>query len=141
MARILVLDDEKDAGILIYRILEDEDYEVFVFTDGEAAIAFAQSASVDLAILDIRLKRMGGLEVLEELKKINPAMHAIIITALPTIKTARRAKELGADQYCVKPIRVDELRELVASIIGVSNREELCRNKWLIWQPLGPLDR
>jgi DNA-binding response OmpR family regulator len=123
MSRILVLDDEIDAGVLIHRVLKSKGYDVFVFTEEEEAIAFAQSASVDLAILDIRLKRMSGMEVLEELKKINPAMHAIMLTGFPTIETAKRAEELGASQYCVKPIEVDELEERVASILGSSPKE------------------
>ena len=109
MSCILVLDDERDAGVLIHRVLKSKGHEVFAFTEEEEAIAFAQSAPVDLAILDMRLKKMSGVEVLEQLKKINPAMHAIMLTGFPTIKTAKRAEELGADQYCVKPIEVYEL--------------------------------
>jgi DNA-binding response OmpR family regulator len=100
MSRILVLDDERDAGVLIHRILKSKGHKVFVYTEEEEAIAFAQSASVDLAILDIKLKKMSGVEVLDELKKINPAMHAIMLTGFLTIETAKRAEELGADQYC-----------------------------------------
>ena len=117
MSRILVLDDERDAGVLIQRALKGKGREVFAFTDEEEAIAFAQSTSVDLAILDIRLKRMSGVEVLAELKKINSDMHAIILTGFPTSETAKRAEELGADHYCVKPIEVDDLERRVASIL------------------------
>jgi DNA-binding response OmpR family regulator len=123
MSCILVLDDERDAGTLIQRVLTSKGHDVLVFTDEEEAIAFAQSTPVDLAILDIRLKRMSGVEVLEKLKKINPAMHAIMLTGFPTIETAKRAEELGADHYCVKPIEVDELEQRVASILGASPKE------------------
>jgi len=123
MSRILVLDDERDAAVLIHRVLKRKGHEVLVFTDEGEAIAFAQSAAVDLAILDIRLKKMSGVEVLEELKKINPAMHAIMLTGFPTIETAKRAEELGADQYCVKPIEVDELEQRVASILGANLKD------------------
>jgi DNA-binding response OmpR family regulator len=120
MSRILVLDDERDAGVLIQRALKGKGREVFAFTDEEEAIAFAQSTTVDLAILDIRLKRMSGVEVLAELKKINSDMHAIILTGFPTSETAKRAEELGADQYCAKPIEVDDLERRVASILCAS---------------------
>jgi two-component system, response regulator RegA len=125
MANILVLDDEPDAALLIKRVLQRKGYEVSTFTEEEEAIAFALSIAVDLAILDIRLKKMSGIEVLGRLKRINPTMHAIMLTGFPTIETAKRAEELGADQYCVKPIEIDELRQRVASILGPSlNQEE-----------------
>jgi DNA-binding response OmpR family regulator len=118
MAAILVLDDEPDAVVLIQRVLKRKGHEVFVFTEEEQAIAFARSRPVDLAILDIKLKKMSGIEVLEELKKINPAMHAMMLTGFPTLETAKRAVSLGADQYCVKPIEIDELVQKVTAILS-----------------------
>jgi ActR/RegA family two-component response regulator len=97
MAAILVLDDEPDAVVLIQRVLKRKGHEVFVFTEEEQAIAFVRSRPVDLAILDIKLKKMSGIEVLEALKKINPAMHAMMLTGFPTLETAKRAVSLGAD--------------------------------------------
>lgn len=118
MATILVLDDEPDAAILIQRVLKRKGHEVFVFTDEEPAIAFARSRCIEVAILDMKLKKMTGIEVLEELKNINPAMHAMMLTGYPMLETAKRAVELGADQYCLKPIEIDELERKVASILG-----------------------
>jgi DNA-binding response OmpR family regulator len=117
MATILVLDDERDSGVLIQRVLKRKGYEVSTFSEEEQAIAFARSNPVDLAILDIKLKKMSGIEVLEELKRINPAMHAMMLTGFPTLETAKRAVSLGAEQYCVKPVEIDELMEKVAAIL------------------------
>ncbi len=119
MATILVLDDEPDAVILMQRVLKRRGHEVSVFTEEEEAIDFARSCRIDLAILDIKLKKMSGVQVLEELKKINPAMHAMMLTGFPTLDTAKRAVILGADLYCVKPIEIDELERKVASLLGV----------------------
>ena len=69
MAKILALDDVQDAGNLIKRILERKGHEVLVFTEEEDALKYARAHPVDLAILDIKLKKMSGVEVLEELKK------------------------------------------------------------------------
>jgi DNA-binding response OmpR family regulator len=118
MAIILVLDDEPDAVVLIQRVLKRKGHEVSVFTEEEQAIAFARSNPVELAILDIKLKKISGVEVLEELKKINPAMRAMMLTGFPTLETAKRAVSLGADQYCVKPVEIDELVQKVASILS-----------------------
>ena len=122
MANILVLDDEPDAARLIRRILQRKGHEVFLFTEEDEAVAFAASTSVDLAILDINLKKKSGVDVLDELKKINPMMHAMMLTGFPTLETAQKAVKLGADLYCVKPIEVHELEQKVASILGTSSK-------------------
>jgi DNA-binding NtrC family response regulator len=118
MAEILVLDDVLDAVILIRKILERKGHSVHAFTEEEDAISFAGSNHVDLAILDIKLKKMSGIQVLEQLKKEVPAMKAIMLTGYPTIETAREALELGAGEYCVKPIDKQELEEKVAQILA-----------------------
>ena len=118
MAKILVLDDVLDAVILIKRILQKKGHEVFTFTEEEDALTYARSNKVDLAILDIKLKKMSGVEVLEELKKIEPAIRAIMLTGYPTMETARESLKLGANEYCVKPIDKDELEEKVAGVLG-----------------------
>ena len=124
MSKILVLDDVLDAGNLVKRILQKKGHEVFVFTEEEDALNHARSSDVDLAILDIKLKKMNGVEVLEELKKILPGMRAIMLTGYPTMETARESLKLGASEYCVKPIDKDELEEKVAGVLsGMTNDE------------------
>ncbi len=117
MANVLVLDDVLDAVNLIKRILKSSGHEVAGFTDEEEALNYARTNPVDLAILDIKLKKISGLEVLEELKKITPSMRAIMLTGYPTLETAQAALKLGAAEYCVKPIDNDELEEKVASVL------------------------
>lgn len=118
MAKILVLDDVLDAGNLIKRILERKGHEVFVFTEEEEALQYARSQPLDLAILDIKLKKISGVEVLEELKKLDPAIRVIMLTGYPTMETARESLKLGADEYCVKPIDKDELEEKVSEVLS-----------------------
>ena len=112
-----MLDDVLDAVILIKRILQKKGHEVFTFTEEEDALTYARSNKVDLAILDIKLKKMSGVEVLEELRKIDPAIRAIMLTGYPTMETARECLKLGANEYCVKPIDKDELEEKVAGVL------------------------
>jgi DNA-binding NtrC family response regulator len=120
MGKILVLDDILDAGVMIKRILERKGHEVAVFTEEEEALAYSGSSPVDVAILDIRLKKMSGLDVLEELKKISPQTRVIMLTGYPTLETASQAHEWGAFDYCVKPIDKDELEEKVASALAAA---------------------
>ena len=117
MARILALDDVLDAVNLIKRILQRKGHEVVTFTEEEEALNYARSNEVDLAILDIKLKKISGIDVLEELKKIAPAIRVIMLTGYPTIETARESLKLGASEYCVKPIDKDELEEKVAEVL------------------------
>lgn len=118
MAQIMVLDDVLDAGILIKKILERKGHSVQVFDEEEEALNYAKISPVELAILDIKLKKLTGIEVLEELKKTKPDIKVIMLTGYPTIETARQAVNLGAAEYCVKPIDKDELEEKVAQVLS-----------------------
>jgi DNA-binding NtrC family response regulator len=117
MAEILVLDDVMDAVVLIRKILTRRQHNVHSFTEEEDALAFAERNYLDLAILDIKLKKMSGIQVLEQLKKNNPDMKVIILTGYPTIETAQEAIALGASEYCVKPIDKAELEDKVARVL------------------------
>ena len=118
MATILVLDDVSDAGVLIKRILERKGHRVFPFTEEEEAINHVRDHETDLAILDMKLKKMTGVEVLEEIKKLQPKTRVIILTGYPTIETARESLEMGADEYCVKPIDKEELETKVQEVLA-----------------------
>lgn len=118
MAIILAIDDMEDAANLIRRILKRLGHEVSAFSDEEEAIKFATDHTIDLAILDIKLKKMNGVEVLAELKQINPQMKAIMLTGYPTMETAKASLKLGVSDYCVKPIDNDELEAKVAKALA-----------------------
>jgi DNA-binding response OmpR family regulator len=118
MAHILVLDDVEDAAVMIKRILERKGHQVAVFTDEEVALAHAAANPVDLAILDIKLKKMSGVEVLEEMRRSSAHIKVIMLTGYPTLETAQESRRLGASEYCVKPIDRDELEEKVAAVLA-----------------------
>lgn len=117
MAKVLVLDDVFDAVNLMKRILEMAGHEVTGFTEEEDALNFIKNNPVDLAILDIKLKKMTGVEVLAEIKKSAPSVRAIMLTGYPTVETAQASLKLGANEYCVKPIDNEELEEKVARVL------------------------
>ena len=118
MAEILALDDVFDAVVLIGKILSKKGHTVHTFTEEEEAIDFVRSHTVDLAILDIKLKKMSGIEVLAQMRQILPAMRAIILTGYPTVETAREAISLGVNEYCIKPLDKGELEEKVSKVLG-----------------------
>ncbi len=123
MAEILVLDDVLDATVLIGKILTKKGHSVHTFTEEDAALQFAKTETVDLAILDIKLQKMSGVAVLALLKQVRPDMRAIMLTGYPTVETAREAISLGADEYCVKPIDRQELEEKVEKVLKGKSRK------------------
>lgn len=118
MGTIIVLDDVADAGRMVQRILERKGHKVHPFTDEEDALDFLRREGADLAILDIKLKRMSGIEVLGEMRRIAPGLKVVMLTGYPTLETAKQAQQLGVFEYCVKPIDKDELEEKVAAALG-----------------------
>jgi DNA-binding NtrC family response regulator len=118
MATILVLDDMLDAVALLRRIFERQGHQVVEFTEEEEAIAHVKANKVDLVILDIKLKKIDGVEVLAEMKKADPSLRAIMLTGYPTLESARESLRLGACEYCVKPIDKDEIEEKVEKALG-----------------------
>jgi DNA-binding NtrC family response regulator len=118
MGDIMVLDDVRDAGVMIKRILARKGHRVAVFTDEVEALEHVRTHAVEVAILDIRLKKVSGVDMLEELKKVSPHIQVIMLTGYPTLETARQSKELGAFDYCIKPIDKEELEEKVASALA-----------------------
>ncbi len=117
MANIITLDDVRDAAVIIGKILRKKGHSVHTFTEEEDAITHAELHKVDLAILDINLKKMHGLDVLSVLKQINPATKVLILTGYPDVTSSREAMKRGADEYCVKPIDREVLEEKVEDVL------------------------
>jgi len=117
MAHIVVLDDEKDACELVERVLSPA-HEVISFTEEDEAIQYVKDHPVDLTILDIKLKNMSGVDVLEILRESRPEVKAVMLTGYPTLKTAERAITLGAHDYLTKPLDVDDLEAKINAILS-----------------------
>ena len=104
---LLIVDDE--AGVReSLRMIFNRDFRILEADSSEVAIKKAQEESSEVVLLDIRLPRIGGLEVLRRIKEFNPHCQVIMLTALNTAHTA--AKESGAFDYVVKPFDIEELR-------------------------------
>ena len=117
MSSILVLDDVMDAGVMIKRILERKGHSVTVFTEEQEALDHLRDHGVDIAILDIKLKKISGVEVLKEMKSLSPQTDVLMLTGYPTLETAREALSLGAREYLVKPIDKAELESKIETIL------------------------
>jgi CheY-like chemotaxis protein len=118
MVRILVLDDVQEAADAVRKILVKRGYEVIAFTDEEAAIDYVEEHPLDLAILDIKLRKMDGVQVLRKLKETQPDIRVIMLTGYPTHATVEEAMQLGANAYCLKPIDRSELEKKVDEVLS-----------------------
>jgi two-component system, sensor histidine kinase and response regulator len=113
---LLVVDDEEGPRKSLKVIFEDQ-YEVLMAEDGPSAIELMREHHVDVAILDIRMGQMSGLEVLERLRYLDPSVEAVMMTAFETTETLRQALRLRACDYISKPFDVATMRMAVSRAI------------------------
>lgn len=104
MAKVLVVDDEPEAVELLVEFLSSKGYEVLTATSGEEALRRVKEDRPHLVLLDIRMPKMSGLEVLKRIREIDPEMGIIMVTAVNEEDVGRQALELGAFDYIVKPL-------------------------------------
>ncbi len=110
-AKILVVDDEEIIRIGCQRILEDQKYIVDLAVNGRMGWEKIQAQpDYDLVLLDLMMPEMGGMELLEEIRRMDPNIVVIMITGFATIETAVDAMRKGAYDYLPKPFSPDELR-------------------------------
>jgi signal transduction histidine kinase len=111
---LLVVDDEDGARQALQVIFKD-DYNLLMAGHGAHAIELAQKNRVDVAVLDIRMLGMSGIEVLERLKYVDPSIEVVMMTAFETTDTMRQALRLRACDYINKPFDVSVMRSAVAN--------------------------
>jgi PAS domain S-box-containing protein len=118
---VLVVDDEKELGELIKRELDKEGYRTAVAYDGVEGLDHFSHNWVDVAIVDIKMPRMSGLEMLEKCREITDDFISIIITSYGDEERAIQALQLGVFNYLRKPVSLEELVTSVSKGIGVLN--------------------
>lgn len=111
---LLIVDDEEGPRHSLRVIFKDE-YELLMAADGATAIELARQHQVDVAVCDIRMAGMSGIEVLERLKYVDSAIEVVMITAFETTDTIRQALRLRACDYINKPFDVGNIRATVAA--------------------------
>jgi two-component system, NtrC family, response regulator AtoC len=110
---VLVIEDEKILAESICIYLERHQYSTQMTHSGEAGLAFAEKTSPDVAILDVKLPGIDGLEVLKRLRELSPGTEVIMMTAYASVGSAVEAMKRGAFDYLNKPVDLDELRVVV----------------------------
>jgi DNA-binding NtrC family response regulator len=107
--RILIVDDEEIVCLSCRRILNEEGYEVETRLSGSEALELLKQEAFDLAILDLKMPRMNGIDLLQFMKQDYPHMPVIMMTGYATVETAVEAMKAGALDYVPKPFSPDEL--------------------------------
>jgi PAS domain S-box-containing protein len=127
--RVMVVDDEVSVGNFVGEVLRDAGYEVLVFSESPGALRHLQGHHQDISLLitDQNMPLMDGVELAEQAKALNPALPVVLITGFVHSHQARQWPRLGLDGFLAKPFRIDELRDLVASLTpsgeaSISNR-------------------
>jgi two-component system copper resistance phosphate regulon response regulator CusR len=125
MSRILIAEDEIRIASFIQKGLRANGLSPAVASDGEEALALALSGDFDLVILDLGLPGRDGLEILEELRRRDPRLPVVVLTARDSVRDKVAGLELGADDYITKPFSFEELLARVrARLRGDRAREE-----------------
>ena len=106
---ILFAEDERALQEVIAEQLREEGYGVTTAADGVEALARLEEARYDLALLDIRMPRKDGLEVLQAIRARQPRMRVVMLTGVDEFSVALEAMKLGADDYITKPFTLSEL--------------------------------
>ncbi len=107
---VLVVDDDHAHRTMLNTLVSGWGYGVSEADDGSTAIEKVKASSFDLVLMDVRMVKVSGLEALETIKTVNPAIPVIIMTAYSTVETAVAALKQGAHDYLTKPLDFDKLR-------------------------------
>ncbi len=122
-ARILIIDDDGNIRTVIKTILEDEGYLVEVADTGLGAIQKSEKTFYNLALIDVRLPDMEGIDLLTKLRETEPKMRKIIVTGYPTLQNAITAVNKGADGYVMKPFDVEKILTTIKDLLRVQKEE------------------
>jgi two-component system nitrogen regulation response regulator NtrX len=124
MHTVLVVDDESGIRSAVKDILEDEKYRVLTAEDGVIALSMMRAERVDLVILDIWLPRMGGMDVIKEMKAGWPLVEVIIISGHANIDMAVQAVKLGAFDFIEKPLSIDRIITASRNALAIGKLRE-----------------
>ena len=123
-AKILVVDDDENIRNTMKTILEDEGYTVDLAATGSEAVQKTKKTVYNIALLDIRLPDMEGVELLKLIKGTVPRTRKIMVTGYPSMQNAIAALNKNADAYLIKPIDIENLLNIVKEQLKLQENEK-----------------
>ena len=125
LTKILLLEDDLLLGETLVDLLEDEDYEVLHFTNGQTALDATFESKFDLYLLDINVPLIDGLSLLSDLRKAEDTTPAIFLTSHKDKESLERGFSSGGDDYIRKPFDNDELLWRIGALLKRTQKDEL----------------
>ncbi len=119
--KILIVDDIKETCDTLKEILAEEGYQTFSALTGRTALNTVKKKKPDLVLLDIKMPKMGGIEVLKRIKQIDKDVVVVMITAYGALDTAKEAMRLGAYDYVSKPFDLKFIKAVIRD--GLSEKK------------------
>ena len=127
--RILIVDDEESQREILAGFLQKEGYNVSTAFSGESALKLCEEKSFELALVDLKMPGMDGIDLLERLKKAIPDIGVIVMTAYGSVESAVDAMKKGAFHYVNKPLDLEELKLTIEK--ALENQKILAENRFL----------
>jgi len=112
-ARVLIVDDEAPAVQNLAHVCRKQGYDVTTRSSGAGALEALESHRFDVVLTDLRMEKVDGMAVLQRARQLDPDLAVILITGYATLESAIEAMKAGAFHYIAKPIRLDEVREVI----------------------------
>lgn len=114
--KIMICDDELGIRESLKLILE-KDYEIVEVTNGKECLQNLKENPVDLILMDIKMPKTSGLEILKQIKSIDPKIKVVMVTGYKSVETATEAIKAGASDYVVKPFSSKDILETVQKLL------------------------
>lgn len=123
-ARILIIDDDENIRRVLETILTDEGYSVECAENATKGIEKSENAFFNIALVDVRLPDMEGIDLLPKLRSTKPKMRKIIVTGYPTLQNAISAVNNGANAYVMKPFDVEKILNTIKDQLQKQKEEK-----------------
>jgi DNA-binding NtrC family response regulator len=123
-ARIIIIDDDKSIRQVLKTILEQEGYTVDTADTGKQAILKTNEKAYNLALIDMRLPDIDGIDLILKIKDTTPRMRKIIVTGYPTIQNAMEAVNRQADAFILKPFDVEKVLQTIREQLMKQDEEK-----------------
>jgi len=116
MYKILIVDDEPDVCDFVKHFFEERDYDVATASNGEEAVRAAKKQKFDVILMDVRMRKMDGIEALRKIREFDKITDIIMVTAVDDKERIGEATRLGARKYITKPLILEDLESAVYEI-------------------------